>query len=391
VVDGAIAYGYSDMAKRVSPRRAVCRSSSVAGVVGGRVVIGGLFVVVVIGCGSKSPGSGGDFSTENTDDSGPIGNDDGGTGAPLGSPDAGHTRSDDAGDDDAGPGAAPGPEAGPPHDAGSCPSPPAGVDTQAAAAFQLLNQTRSAMGSACATMVTTLNTSAAKHCAYFAANFAMNPSFTANMCIASPHYEVMGCTDFYGTDPAAREMAAGYSLANGGGGEDMDFLGNGAAAVQDWLNSVYHRTDVLSPWTGDVGYGSASMCDTLDFGTGHTGASTSLVVTYPYDGQTGVPVSFNGGREEPTPAVPPGGWPSGYPINVYIQGATLTTHELSVDGGAQIAHQWLTPATDTNLKYANTAVLYGNAPLTAATRYLVHVAGTRGGSPIDVKFTFTTQ
>ena len=300
-------------------------------------------------------------------------------------------RSDDAGGHDAGHDAGAKPEAGASRDAGSCPAPPAGVDAQGTAAFQLINQTRSAMGSACATMVATLNTSTAKHCAYFAANFAMNPSFTANMCIASPHYEVMGCTGFYGTDPAAREKAAGYSLANGGGGEDMDFLGNGAGAVQDWINSVYHRTDVLSPWTGDVGYGSAQACDTLDFGTGHTGASTSLIATYPYDGETGVPISFDGGREEPTPAVPPSGWPSGYPITVYIQGATLTTHELSVDGGAQVAHQWLTPQADTNLKYANSAVLYANAPLTHATRYLVHVAGTRGASPVDVTFAFTTQ
>ena len=129
----------------------------------------------------------------------------------------------------------------------------------------------------------------------------------------------------------------------------------------------------------------------MDFGTGHTGASTSLIATYPYDGQTGVPTSFNGGREEPSPSVPPAGWPSGYPITVYIQGATLTTHEFSIDGGAQVAHQWLTAQSDTNLQYANSVVLYGNSPLTSATRYLVHVAGTRNGSPVNAKFTFTTQ
>ena len=54
--------------------------------------------------------------------------------------------------------------------------------------------------------------------------------------------------------------------------ENMHFLGRGAGAVQGWIDSVWHRTPVLSPWIGDQGYGRASGCDTMDYGGGSTGA-----------------------------------------------------------------------------------------------------------------------
>jgi hypothetical protein len=164
--------------------------------------------------------------------------------------------------------------------------------------------------------------------------------------------------------------------------------------LTEWINSVWHRTPILDPWTRDYGYGSATMCDTMDFGLGAS-APSDLIVTYPYNGQTGVPTSFNGAEEGPEPPEPPAGWPSGYPMHVFIkgmsQGTTITTHEFSVVGGAQLAHQWITPTTP-NAVLFDSVVLYGNEPLTASTTYLVHVAGTgAGGAAVDVNVTFTTQ
>jgi hypothetical protein len=265
-------------------------------------------------------------------------------------------------------------------DGGVCPA-PAGIDANTAAAFQLVNQTRAAMGSPCATMVAALNTSAAKHCAYYAAN-------TANMsCISNAHVEVSSCTGYVAAQFSQREQAAGYTGQPNS--ETMAFVDNGASATQTWIDSVWHRTPVLSPWTRDLGYGAATRCDTMDFGVGATSAS-DLIVTYPYDGQTGVPTSFNGSYEGPTPPAPPSGWPSGYPAHVYIKGATITTHEFSVDGGAQLSHQWITPQS--NSLAQNAVILYGDAPLKSATRYRVHVAGTRtGGAAVDVSIAFTTK
>ncbi|MGH7268852.1 MAG: hypothetical protein ACREJ3_00340, partial [Polyangiaceae bacterium] len=230
----------------------------------------------------------------------------------------------------------------------------------------------------------TLNTAATKHCAYYAANAGQSS------CIANPHTEVSGCANYDAADFWTRDTNAGYPLS-GASFEDMAFLDSGSGAVQTWIDSVWHRTPILDPWVGDLGYGAAAMCDTMDFGTGMTGAPADLVVTYPYDGQTGVPTSFQGNYEGPTPPVPPGGWPSAYPVTVYVQGATMTVHELSIDGGAQLAHQWITPQTSMDLSDA--VVLYGNSPLASATRYRVHVSGTRnkGGAAVDVSFTFTTR
>jgi hypothetical protein len=173
--------------------------------------------------------------------------------------------------------------------------------------------------------------------------------------------------------------------------EDMNFIGDGASAVQSWIDTVYHRTPVLDPWITDLGYGGATGCDTADFGYGSSGAAADAIATYPYDGQSGVPVAFYGG-ESPVPRVPPAGWPSGYPIDVYVQGATVTAHVLTVDGSnAPIAHQWLSP-TDTDVMGLLSAeyVMYANTPLAAGTTYHVHVELSRNGSPIVLDWRFTT-
>jgi uncharacterized protein YkwD len=263
----------------------------------------------------------------------------------------------------------------------SCPPPPSGVAVEAANALNLINQTRSAMGSPCATMVPALNTSAQKHCTYYSVNSGM-PS-----CIANLHVEVSSCTDYVAAQFADRELAAGY--AGTPSAENMAFVDNGAAAVQTWLDSVWHRMPVLSPWDRDLGYGSQTNCDTMDFGVGAATAA-DLVVSYPYDGQTAVPISFNGANEAPNPPAPPSGWPSGYPISVFIsQGVTITTHEFGVQGGAMLSHEWIT--SQTNSLAQNVVILYGDAPLTSATTYTVHVAGTGTSGSVDKSFTFTTR
>jgi hypothetical protein len=276
-------------------------------------------------------------------------------------------------------------------DAGTC-APLSGVDMNTATALQIVNSTRAAMGSPCASMVAALNTSATKHCQYYAAN--VNSTMANCNSSADPHTEVSGCPDFVGADPGTREAAAGYMSY--GWSEVMAKDDNSTEALSQWINSIWHRTPVLDPWTRDLGYGAAKGCDTIDFGTGATSPS-NLVVTYPYDGQTGLMTSFNGTYESPAPPMPPSGWPSGYPVHVYVQGATitLTTHEFSVDGGAMLDHQVITPQTSNNI-LQDAVIVYANSPLKSGTRYRVHVAGTaagfRGGSSsFNVNIAFTTQ
>ena len=285
-------------------------------------------------------------------------------------------------------------------DGGACPA-PSGITSQQTTALQIINQTRAAMGSPCATDVATLNTSATKHCQYYAAN-------ASNMtCISNPHVEVSSCTDYVSAQFYDRETAAGYMCQPSltqmcGSFEVMAFDDNPTYALAQWIGSIYHRTPVLDPRTRDFGYGNAAGCDTIDFGEGAGSTTASnVIVSYPYDGQTGVGTSFNGAEEEPTPPVPPNGWPSAMPITIFMEATTvtLTTDQFGVEGGAQLAHQVMTPQS--NQLVTNALVLYGNAPLTAQTKYRVHVAGTRStqsfsgatSTPVmfDVSFAFTTM
>jgi hypothetical protein len=282
-------------------------------------------------------------------------------------------------------------------DAVDCPA-PSGITSQQQTALQIINQTRAAMGSPCATEVPALITSATNHCEYYATNANVTGSCNSK---SDPHGETSGCLGYVSSDLTMRMRAAGYM--GQGSSEVMAFNDDPTQALAQWIGSIYHRTPTLDPWTRDFGYGSATACDTIDFGVG-AGSSTpsTTIVSYPYDGQTGVGLNFYGGQESPMPPMPSTGWPSGFPIHVYMPATniTLTTHEFGVDGGAMLSHQVMLPQ-NSMMYLVNALVLYGDAPLTSQTKYRVHVAGTRqnmsffgGGSSsaqFDVTFAFTTQ
>jgi hypothetical protein len=241
------------------------------------------------------------------------------------------------------------------------------------------------MGLQCQTMIETINRGAQNHCNYYAANRRIS------MCVANPHNEVMSCAMFTGVGFSDRMRAAGYTGSPSF--EVMAFVNNGTAATQMWIDSIWHRTPVLSPWTLDMGYGSAAGCDTIDYGVGAGGSvPASTIATYPYNNQTSVPVSFSG-NEGPPPPAPPTGWPSGYPITIYFRG-TLSTHTLTVDGSAtEIPHMWLAPGSAQAMGLLrNEFVMYANRPLTAATRYRVRATGmASGGGATTIDFVFTTR
>ena len=225
-----------------------------------------------------------------------------------------------------------------------------------------------------------LNKSAKNHCDYYAANSA------DMMCIADPHGEVASCMGYTGADLGTRMKAAGYT--GRGSSEVMAFLNNPQGAIDTWVNSVWHRIPILDPWTAELGYGAAANCDTIDFGQGMPMPDDTVVV-YPYDGQTGVATEFDGSREGPMPPAPTTGWPSGSPINVYAKMSTVTSHVLTLDGDTKpIDHVWLTTKESQFLR--NGVMMYSNAPLTAMTKYRVHIVGTRAGTPVNLEWTFTT-
>jgi hypothetical protein len=266
---------------------------------------------------------------------------------------------------------------------------PADAPNDAVQALAELNATRVAAGSGCINEIAALNKSALNHCNYYVTN-SQNAT-----CIADPHGEVSSCEGFTGASVGAREIAAGYSNPMGGS-EVMAFYGNPKLAVATWINSVWHRLPILDPWTTDMGYGGATRCDVIDFGRGTTLPPATVVVIYPYDGQTGVPPSFDGSREGPEPPAPTSGWPSGYPVSVHAQSISVTEHILTKDGDSTpIEHVWLdstSTTVDAGLRGAlrSTVFMYGNAPLAANTKYRVKVTGTHNGGALNLEWTFTT-
>lgn len=267
-------------------------------------------------------------------------------------------------------------------DAGSlsaCPPAPVGTDAQAIEALNYVNTLRLASGTGCVSMVAEINTAAQNHCDYYAAN--------TGACTANAHAEVMSCVGFTGESPGDRLDAAGYDTR--GWGEVMAFLDDAPGAIDTWVNSVWHRLPILDPWTGELGYGHAASCDTIDFGNGASGVPDDSVLVYPYPQQTGVPTGFDGSREGPMPPAPSTGWPSSSPITVYARDMVIMEHTLLRDGDSTpLPHVWLDESDSSSLGHA--VFMYGNAPFDAQTTYRVRVIGTYVGGPLELEWTFTT-
>ncbi|MBN1606311.1 MAG: hypothetical protein JW940_06740 [Polyangiaceae bacterium] len=260
-----------------------------------------------------------------------------------------------------------------------CPAPPAGAPAAAVTALDTENAARLAMGIPCAELVLELCQSSQNHCDYYVTN-ADDATCEAD----SAHSEVEGCPGYTGAAISERLSAAGYS--GRGANECMAFMGDPVRAVTMFINSVYHRTPLLSPWTRHVGYGSGDGCDTMDFGQGPV-TPDDVTAFYPYAGQSGVPVSFDGSREGPEPPVPPSGWPSGYPVTLFARGITVTSHSILIDGTSDpLPHVWIEPANNRASEY----VLYTETPLAPTSTYRVIIDAMRGAESLHFEWTFTT-
>jgi hypothetical protein len=274
-----------------------------------------------------------------------------------------------------------------PTDISSCTPPPAGASATAVKAWTMLNKLRIGAGSGCMNMHPQLLASAQSHCDYK----AMNRSNAA--CTADAHSQIRGCPGFTGVDVQSREIAAGYPRNLAYTEVALTYGDNPDLAIPGWLVTPFHRIPMIDPWTTDMGWGGGPGCDVIDFGRGMVSVPNDTIVVFPYNGQTDVPVSFNG-LEAPQPPAPVGGWPSGYPISIYAQKLSITEHVLTKDGtDTPLVHTWLDTANPGNAGlrpyFSNTALLYG-APFEPNTTYRVKLVGTYAGGALNREWTFTT-
>ena len=151
-----------------------------------------------------------------------------------------------------------------------------------------VNDLRAHMGLTCMALVPEINTSAQKHCDYYQQNMA------DKVCTANAHVEVATCPGFVAENFNTRMTDAGYKGSPRS--EVMAFSGDPSSALGQWINSVYHRTPLLSPWIHEMGYGMTADCDTIDMGQGAK-TPDDVTAVYPYPGQVDLPLSFDGSHE----------------------------------------------------------------------------------------------
>ena len=279
--------------------------------------------------------------------------------------------------------------------------------TYAAASFQLaafnrINSIRSGLGLGMFAQNSIIDAAAQAHANYEKTNGPGN----------SAHLETTGLAGFTGATPGDRMSAAGYSATYWA--EDIDFVSNGATAVDELVDAVYHRIPLLSLKSKDIGVGflqtSPNQSDptfntyvnVLDLGfigTGQ-GAPALTTVVWPADASTTTSTSMP--AESPRPGTPGTSGVFGYPVSISTdedRTLTVTTFTLTDTTGASVSCNLLsysavgTTAADPELVALNAksfVALVPRDPLKSASTYTVQFVGTLDGVAYSRTWSFKT-
>lgn len=270
----------------------------------------------------------------------------------------------------------------------------AGDPDPAGTAIELVNTVREDLGLEPVLRDPKIDSAAAAHAEYFTLHC---PQYMSTGL--SPHRENPDWTEgFTGVYFWDRMEHFGYTGEPAS--EIIAFEGKPTWAIDGWLWSLYHRLPMIQPATTAAGYGRTEECcmenargvDVMDFGK--SVGVTLIPVQFPKDGQTDVPVAWNG-LESPQPPLPTGyNYPSGpiatltLPFNKF----TVDLHELLDPEGNPIEHQFVSPADDPAELLENVCAVYALEPLEYSTEYTVRIQVTEeGGAPELFEWSFTTE
>ena len=271
-----------------------------------------------------------------------------------------------------------------------------------------LNAYRAAVHLPPATFSPNLQAASQAHAAYATVNAALYQG-------ASMHTEPdPTAPGFLGADALSRDAAFGVM----GGTEVMTFTCatlNGTLAIDDLMDTVFHRFGLLAPGLERAGGGGAAgtPCSADPVGLAGTpfvmdmtvlpvdAAGTASPIEYPTNGQTGVPSEFI--TEDPSPLPAGASTAAGYPVTVQFPGAgaaALTSAALTVNGHPVPIYTLDSSWRDSDPVYAgdsmgNAVAVIAQSALTPGTTYTVHVKGAdtpTGGAPapFDLSWSFTT-
>ncbi|MGZ3184722.1 MAG: CAP domain-containing protein [Telluria sp.] len=219
------------------------------------------------------------------------------------------------------------------------------------------------------------------------------------------HDETAGKPGFTGVTLLDRLKAAGYNFSPTAAyayGEVISGTqsGSGFYMAEELITAIYHRFVIFEPKFKEIGTGASTNSSgyayfTADF-TANNGYAPGLgknaIVTWPYNGQTGVATNFLSDYESPDPV--PNQNEVGYPISVHadidvalgVTSFTVRQHGSTSDLQVRL----LTRAVDGETPRSGAAII-PLAPLKAGTVYDVSFAGTTDGNPISKSWSFTTK
>ncbi|GIO38827.1 hypothetical protein J41TS12_36880 [Paenibacillus antibioticophila] len=171
-------------------------------------------------------------------------------------------------------------------------------------ALEYINNIRAEAGLGQVTLNPFLTKAAENHAKYLSSNKTTG------------HEELGGKAGFTGEDAEVRVLAISGDLKQSQGTSEVITynMNSVITAVDDLLNSAYHRDPFLNTGTSEVGVSLYAGYFVLTY---HLDASSNATSLYPYNSQTGVPTSFIGATENPNPLSKFGIQKSGYVISFY--------------------------------------------------------------------------
>ena len=248
-------------------------------------------------------------------------------------------------------------------------------------ALDRVNTFRSAVGLPALGESAPLSEAALAHAYFWLFNFGQ-----AAVADVRVHDEDPSLPGAVGADSLARAQHFGYTGPRTA--EDISHAYLPAAAVDHWVDAVFHRLALGDPEAASAGYGEAQVgalsIQVLDIGL--AAASTHGPVVYPAPDQANVPSAFLG-NEIPDPA-PTARYPTGYPITIQVgSGSTLKVQTAQLVGpdGKSVAGYNVDPAQ----LQANQWGVLPQDPLATGGRYTFQLDGTIDGQAFQKAWSFT--
>ncbi|WP_313031250.1 CAP domain-containing protein [Massilia alkalitolerans] len=253
-----------------------------------------------------------------------------------------------------------------------------------------INYRRTQLGVPVVTENVLINNAALGHSEYLRTNNVMS------------HDQAAGKPGFTGATLKDRLNAAGYTIPASGYayGEVISGVtrGTGFVMTEELVTAIYHRFVMFEPKFREIGTGAATSSSgysyfTADFasrGGFGPGIAANAVVTWPFNGQTGVVPNFMSDTEEPDPV--PDRNEVGYPISVHANidaPLTMQTFTVRPRGGANL--EVLVVNSSSTASQRTAIAIIPLARLAAATTYDVSFSGTVNGSPVSRDWSFTTR